>query len=121
VFDPSKFLTVSDFVAGDPSHQGEEFVRTAVGRAYYAAHISARDFLSPRVKLQRDRAGNPTHQGVIDGLKKSRLPDLGHKLDQLMAQRKAADYQMNSTVALSDLNTARVLSKAILLDLSGCL
>ena len=81
MFNPSKFLVVSDFVATDSSHQGEEFIRTAVGRAYYAAHISAKDFLSSRPKLQRDKAGNPTHQGVVDALKRSRLPDLGHKLD----------------------------------------
>jgi hypothetical protein len=122
VFDPRRFSNVADFVYSDPSHQSEEFVRTGIGRAYYAAHIYARDLLvgMPRVKLQRDRSGNPTHGGVVDVLKRSKQPHVGHALDQLLAHRKRADYRMDVPSKVDDLREARNLSTAILRDIANC-
>jgi hypothetical protein len=119
-FDPLRFLNVADFVLASSSYQSEEYLRTGVGRAYYAAHVSARDYLDSRVKLQRDKAGKPTHQGVVDALKRGTLPYVGDALDQLMDKRHVSDYEMGSQVTLADLTEARILAETVLRNLSSC-
>lgn len=122
MFDPRRFNNVADFVYSDPGHQSEEFIRTGVGRAYYAAHIYARDLLLtvPKLRLQRDHSGNPTHGGIVEVLKRSKQPHVGHAMDQLLAHRKKADYRMDIQSSMDDLREARNLSSAILQDVAGC-
>ena len=94
-FDPEAFLEMAAQLLADKRYDTESKVRTAIGRAYYAA------FLVTQIKLENlgesftdvDRI----HADVIDKLS-VRDSGLGSKLNSLFGYRVDADYKMNSNV-----------------------
>ena len=83
-FDPLEFLGIADLLVS--RHTSEASLRTAVDRLYYAAFLSAREFLgvSGRTRI---------HQRVIGEL---RVHDriAAHQLETLRNIRVVADYDL---------------------------
>ncbi len=83
-FDPTQFLRVAAVIAS--SEANEAMLRTAVGRAYYAVFLVARDRLGVVTSEK-------VHSEVIRLLTR-RDRKLGNQMFFLLNLRLAADYQM---------------------------
>ena len=84
-FDPADFLRVANELASE-GHD-EAFLRTAVGRAYYAVFLQAREFLGLRGQRRH------IHNTVISRLKRTDFA-AGTQLDKLETLRGQADYEL---------------------------
>lgn len=83
-FDPAQFLRVAAMIGS--SEANEAMLRTAVGRAYYAVFLTARDRLGVVISEK-------VHSEVIRLLTR-RDRKLGNQMFFLLNLRLAADYQM---------------------------
>ena len=83
-FDPLLFLTLAREL-GQSDDQSK--LRTAVGRAYYAVFLVARDRLSVV-------AGEKTHKEVFESLKRRNQFKLRDQMMSLYRLRQVADYEM---------------------------
>lgn len=84
-FDPIRFLRIAELVAG--ASDDEAGLRTAVGRAYYACLLEAREKLGVQTRSGR------VHEEVI-GLLRRRDRRAGDQLDRLRELRGLADYHL---------------------------
>ena len=114
---PADFLELTKLVASQGTPQSEPYFRSGVSRAYYAAHLSARELYLGRRKVTPNSKGIVTHRMMIRALKGSLLPGLGHQLDQLLDARIVADYDLRAVVQNPDLQNAIFLANLILKDL----
>jgi uncharacterized protein (UPF0332 family) len=114
---PDEFIDLSNLVVGAGTPQTEPFFRSAVSRAYYAAHLTARELYLGRRKITPNASGIVTHRMMIRALKGSKLPGLGHQLDQLLDARLDADYNLKIVISGSELQTAMTIAQLILSDL----
>lgn len=93
---PADNLELARFLKRPPAQEfGEACMRGSCGRAYYAAHVVARDLLS-NVPVRIPSDGS-VHGAVISALKTSRDVDVkaaAGLLDNLRATRKSADYDV---------------------------
>jgi uncharacterized protein (UPF0332 family) len=88
MFDPTLFLNMAQEL-GQTSE--EERLRTAIGRAYYAVFLVAREKLGVVTRRR-------VHQTVIEELKKTPgMRAIGDQLDRLRQLRTEADYDLRST------------------------
>jgi uncharacterized protein (UPF0332 family) len=117
---PETFQTVVDHVLDPATPKSEPFYRTAVGRAYYAAHLASREFLLTKKKVGRNRRGQVSHIDVIDVLRAGPIPGVGDKLHQLGKLRESADYDLSATLQLHDVEVAKLLVTEILAKLPAC-
>ena len=99
-FDPVEFhnlaATLLNTLSGRPvatSGPDQARVRTAIGRAYYAAFLVAREKLSDlgRITLRHNWQD---HRLVVDALG-GETSDLGGKMHHLRRKRNQADYNLN--------------------------
>lgn len=94
-FPPRRFLELANELLNDKKYDKEARVRTAIGRAYYAA------FLCAKTKLESFEFSftnvDTIHRGVIEALK-TKDGGLGSKLDDLFEFRVQADYFMDTMV-----------------------
>ena len=118
-FDWSQYFVLAQELAGQPSQPpGEEArLRSAVGRAYYAAFCTARNHL-------RDKEGHSipssarAHECVIKAFKKgpdTQRCEIGENLARLREHRNKAEYKdlvcgIDKIAAISLQRAARVLS-----------
>lgn len=116
-FSPQSFERVVDFILGPGTPKSEEYLRTAIGRAYYAAHLTARETLLAKGKVSPNKKGLIPHGDVIDVLKSGPLPSVGDKLHQLGKLREVADYAVTSQIQLSDAQNAKALVSEIITKL----
>lgn len=96
-FDPKQFLILAKFIMDDSDYDEETRYRTAVGRAYYAAHlVSKKTFEDIGVKfpIEDDKNMGIIHMMVIDHLLKINDP-IGRMLKSLRKIRNKADYNMD--------------------------
>lgn len=95
---------------------GEALIRTAIGRAYYAA------FLFTREKLKglgiQIRQEEKIHQEVIEKLKKKDTFS-GDLLDDLREERIKADYYLNEHVKYHNGTKSARLSELIINKVRG--
>ena len=112
-----EFLNVTKLVASKSTPQTEPFFRSAISRAYYAAHLSARELYLTGRKISPNANGIVTHRMMIRALKGSELPGLGHQLDQLLDQRITADYNLRTALAESDVLAAIAVADRIITEL----
>ena len=84
-FDPNEFLRLAHAIARDSDDEAR--LRSAVGRAYYAVFLQA-----------RERLGLRGHRRKIHGLVIGRLKSVnraaGDQLDKLETLRGEADYEL---------------------------
>lgn len=72
--------------------------RAAIGRAYYAAFCSARDFLRSRGEIPTDKSKS-THHLVISrfrGYNDPKWASIGDKLSDMKDERTTADYEVRA-------------------------
>lgn len=73
--------------------QSEAAERSRIGRAYYAAFLESRAFVSSFLHVQRDKSSG-THQAVPTALG-AVAPELAESLKHLRTIRNAADYDLD--------------------------
>jgi hypothetical protein len=116
MFDPQDFLTLARGLEGQASD--EKTARVCIGRAYFAAHLLARERIRryyPR-ELLTLRPRGLEHQFVRD-----KLIDRGHttiatKLDGLSKKRGRADYDLSNYA--TDTEKQNEVHKAIKLSMN---
>lgn len=85
-FDPGEFLRLAEELAQGSNDEAR--LRTAVGRAYYATLLQARESLGiPQSRRRRIH-------GEVIGRLKGRDKAAGNQLDKLETLRGEADYEM---------------------------
>lgn len=82
----------------------EAQVRTAIGRAYYASFLLARD------RLGIGGGGGKVHKAVVSRLHSKRRHKMARHLKELRNLRNKADY--NVTITLSQAEAGRALGLA---------
>lgn len=82
--EPRDFLLPAKRLA---NNNDDVSLRTAVGRAYYALFLIARD------KLRITNQGGSVHQEVVDIATRRKLP-VGNQLKELRRLRNIADYDL---------------------------
>ncbi len=92
-----------------------EVSRVIVGRAYYAAFLAARD------QANQKGTGARIHNDVITHYR-TKDTFVSNKLADLKRLREQADYELNSSILTSDIDTSLKGCKAILrkLKLLSC-
>jgi len=119
-----EFLTLAEALLHDPNSPGPEeaSLRSAISRAYYASHCSARNLVLAEKEIVLTGTGRD-HRLVINHFRKSRdqtRQKIGTDLDRLRDNRNKADYddlvsqplalaQLSVTVARSVLNALNSL------------
>lgn len=99
-FKPRKFLKLASQLIADRKYEEPCRIRTAVGRAYYAAHL----YLKEKLKRLGYRAivlpeDHRIHQAIIDLLMDRGDTTVGTKLDKLYDKRRIADYDMGTPLS----------------------
>jgi len=96
-FSSRKFLKLAIRLVSDRDYEESCRIRTAVGRAYYAA------FLNAKQKLERFGHkfpdGGGVHRAVIKALMNRGDTQIGSKLDALYEKRRIADYYMDTPIS----------------------
>ena len=118
MFEPRNFMNVVAHVLGSPDCGGQEFTRTVVGRAYYSAHLVAREYLLGTQRISRNKKGRVGHGPVIRALDKGKTEVLASALDQLMAMRGTADYDLAAEVPSEMAQQAKQLADLVLTRLA---
>lgn len=113
VFNPVEFYRLAGEIYS--THKNQAGYRATVGRAYYAAFLSARDKACIASDVQDG------HKKVVmyyqNLMSNPKLAAVGNRLDALRAKRKTADYSCSKEVVARDAGAALQLSKTILTDL----
>jgi len=111
-FPPRKFLKLATRLIADRKYEEPSRIRTAVGRAYYAA------FLYTKERLQRLGYHFPddyrVHRAVIDKLMDRGDTTIGSQLDTLFEKRRTADYYMDTPLHMHDGNYSLALSQRVI-------
>lgn len=108
VFNPKKFLDLGKVLMNDPDYDEDSKIRTAFGRFYYAAFLTAlRRIVREGISVQ-DK--NRIHQEVINAYMDNGFTSIGDMLDQLREMRVKADYEMETDLALSECRQYAALS-----------
>ena len=100
-FDPKSFLDLAKWLI-DQS-QSESHVRTAISRAYYAAHHIALEKLAEKNWITPTGTG-ADHDAVIRELRNRKTRQLGDNLKRLLELRQHADYHLDVTLSRRNSN-----------------
>lgn len=106
-FDPAGFLeTARSLLDGQPD---EADIRTACGRAYYAAYGTMRRRLCEAKGVSPDRLFGKTgrHGDLVNAIWRSpRLRNVGAQYQRLLSKRVQSDYKSDSEVRRADAEIA---------------
>lgn len=92
-FDPAAFAKVAAELTNPKARPGEAHVRTACGRAYYAAFLTARERLEAiGHNLPSDGRVHGEVIWILTGAKDATVLGLGQALQNLKGIRRDADY-----------------------------
>jgi uncharacterized protein (UPF0332 family) len=116
-FDPNEFFDLSKRLIGALG-QTEVVLRTAVGRAYYAAFLSARAKSPPHL-LTVGRGPSDAHWIVRSAMKRINHPEIASKLETLATIRRTCDYDMSTPVTQTDFDEAIQLAENVLQLIGG--
>ena len=99
-FKPRKFLKLAEDLIKDGDYEEPARTRTAIGRAYYASHLFIRQKMQKSGwKIPDDHS---VHTFIVDELLESEIPHIGSMLDDLLEQRRKADYYMDAQLSVSE-------------------
>jgi hypothetical protein len=90
-FNPKEFHSLAIWLSG--AKNDECGFRTAIGRAYYAVHLSALDKL--KTKGYEPKGVGDDHGALIRYLKAGRTTGLAYRIDALRMLREHADYHLD--------------------------
>lgn len=105
---PKDFLQTAQQLA---SATDEASLRTAVGRAYYAAFLVARD------KLGLTNMRKQVHLKVEQQLKRQRKFAVAGKLHRLKELRHEADYKLSTAPTVGNWNAAWTRAESLALSI----
>ena len=109
-FNPHDFLMLARALAtAGNSHEAE--YRTAVSRAYYAAHLQARERLVAAGELVPTRSGED-HRLIVRRLR-ARGGSEGDQLDWLRIRRIRADYRLGAVMTAVQARQAVDVAQAL--------
>lgn len=108
MFNPSDFLDL----ARELVKNNEAKIRTAVGRAYYASFLTARNAFAINEKTPQ------AHRLVLSMLY-SKNPVSANKLHYLRRQRNIADYDTGLVMGAGDADRAVKLAEEIITEVSS--
>jgi sulfur relay (sulfurtransferase) DsrC/TusE family protein len=94
MFDPQEYLRLAE----DWSSKlvDETLVRVCIGRAYYAAHLSAREKIRAHYTGFEPYDGCPDEQAIVRGkFEELGRKDISNQLLDLLDMRVHADYYLN--------------------------
>lgn len=111
MFNPEDFLTCAKNLSSQAND--EKIARTCIGRAYFAAHLIAREKIRRYFpnELQNLKRKGDEHRFVRDKLVERKHPDIKNKLVELAKKRGRADYNLAHYQSLTD--QQKEVSKAI--------
>ena len=96
-FDAAEFYSLASWLHDTkPSSSSQALRRTIIGRAYYAALISARDFLG------QSTIGDKGHKAVVDALAQKVSTQISAALNALRMKRADADYRPEKVISPRD-------------------
>lgn len=115
MFNPQNFLALATTLSSQVSND-ENISRTCVGRAYYAAHLSARERIRRYYPVELQHLSRPgdEHWFVRDKLTERRHGNIAGKLLDLSRWRARADYDLSNYGSITDQN--KEVAKAIQLS-----
>lgn len=102
------FLEVAQYLH---TPDGEAYLRTRIGRAYYAAYLEARTFCEDRLGYARTKSSRE-HQD-IPRLIRSIDSFLADELAFLRSYRNTADYNLDISIDTVELNATQAETKAV--------
>jgi len=112
LFDPEIFLEIAKEIRKFKSIDLEGRFRTAIGRSYYAAFLTALEKLRGKgVKFTDD---SRIHSDVRDGLYRIKKSNIASKLESLFKIRVDADYKLRSKIDEGKYNSSIRLSENII-------
>jgi uncharacterized protein (UPF0332 family) len=116
-FDPTEFFHLSQQMmsTGSPN---EAVLRTAIGRAYYSAFLSARAKVPANMLTMLNRPAD-IHWVVRVAMKKLGHPQIADKLDTLGTQRGDCDYDMSKSIQTTEADEALKLADNLLQLIGG--
>jgi hypothetical protein len=96
MFDPLEFIALAKTLSSQVND--EKVARTCVGRAYYAAHLKARETIRRYFphELQSLARGADEHRFVRERLIDRRHGTIASKLLELSRKRGRADYDLSN-------------------------
>ena len=117
IFNPEIFLEIAKGIneSNDLDEQGK--FRTAIGRAYYAAFLTTREYLKSHKakKFNKERQ----HQDVLDALDEFEEYYLKNMLDKLRDNRVNADYFLNVLIDMNLCEKCLIISEQIINSVEG--
>lgn len=116
-FKPEIFLDIARGIKDDESLNEQGRLRTAIGRAYYAAFLKTRDYLRRYRGITFDRERQ--HQDVLDALDDFNQNDLKSWLDTLRDNRVNADYYLDRILDREFCEKSLLLSEEIINSVEG--
>jgi uncharacterized protein (UPF0332 family) len=112
MFQPQNFLTFAICLNTAKEKNSEVYVRTCIGRAYYAAFLVARDKAS-----MRHRDSSTIHSDVIKYYAAKKKAGIVNRLKDLKQLRQKADYVLDIELTAKDSRKAVGISKEIIKEL----
>jgi len=91
-FDPKRFLEIAIYLKNEPNVDNIGSYRTAIGRAYYAAFLFAKDRTGKYFNKEK------MHQAVRNYYKSISRADIADKLNVLFDYRVDADYHLKKYI-----------------------
>ena len=116
-FDPYSFFELAQILVSKIGEE-ERVYRTAIGRAYYAAHLCARAKVPAGAWVGMPKTSDE-HWFVRHVMKKNSHPEIADKLQTLHQIRKNADYIMPTPITKPDLEGALQLAQDLLNLIKG--
>jgi uncharacterized protein (UPF0332 family) len=116
-FDPNSFFSLGKNLVPALGEQ-EVVYRTAIGRAYYAAHLTARAKVPANSWTGMSKQSDE-HWFVRHIMKKTSHPEIADKLETLHQIRKTSDYDMTTGVTKTDFEDAIQLAGDLLSLIDG--
>ena len=116
-FNPEIFLNIAKKIKEDKTLNEQGKIRTIIGRAYYAAFLSAREYF--RLYKAKSFDKEHQHQDVIDALDEFDAYNLKYWLEQLRDNRVKADYYLNNFLDMNLCENSLLLSKEIIDGIEG--
>ncbi len=108
-FEPIEFFRLAEYLYSEQKNQAG--YRATIGRAYYAAMLSARN------KAGLSSKGANGHETVVKYYKSSsdaNLAAIGNRLDDLRVSRTNSDYECDKVVVSRDAGASIAKSRTIL-------
>jgi hypothetical protein len=120
MIEPDDFYNLAVSLYKD--HQAyEEYIRTAINRAYYAAYHAWRNFAASKDQSIAEKIKNThklKHSTLIEWIRKHDAAMFTH-IKTLYDLRTKADYEIKDNITLDDVENALNLSKVLLDYLKG--